>query len=351
VLAAKIRCAVAILPAPAALHGRASVVSRHPATIRRVAQSLGAVGLGVNHALNPGALARARSGDLQLAVIDLDVDINASPQSLVEATALACPDTFIVVVAGVDAKRRLLATLEAPQVRHAMPKLGSWLDLPAEQRTFDGPDEQDLAVGLRRLLYLSGKPLGASPYLIEGFSTTEATIIDSAAKNAALTAVMELAEALELSDEKKRRIEIVTEELLLNALYDAPRDRDGRPIFMGLDRRTAVTLDSEMPVRLHYGCDGRNFVVSVTDRWGALQRQSVVDSLRKLLDPRSVRPTPGTSGAGLGLMLTYGASNQLIVHAMPGRFTEVTSVMHVSGSNRTALARGSALHLYLEGRS
>ena len=48
-------------------------------------------------------------------------------------------------------------------------------------------------------------------------------------------------------------------------------------------------------------------------------------------------------------MLTYGAANQLIAHAVPGRFTEVTAVMHVSGSNRTALARGSALHLYLDG--
>jgi hypothetical protein len=72
-------------------------------------------------------------------------------------------------------------------------------------------------------------------------------------------------------------------------------------------------------------------------------------SLSKLLDPSRARPAPGTSGAGLGLMLTYGAANQLIAHAVAGRFTEVTAVMHVSGSNRTALARGSALHLYLDG--
>jgi hypothetical protein len=87
----------------------------------------------------------------------------------------------------------------------------------------------------------------------------------------------------------------------------------------------------------------------VADRFGALERGHLVHSLRKLLDPRSVRPAPGTSGAGLGLMLTYTAANQLIAHALSGRFTEVTAVMHVSGSNRTALARGSALHLYLDG--
>ena len=44
------------------------------------------------------------------------------------------------------------------------------------------------------------------------------------------------------------------------------------------------------------------------------------------------------------------AANQLVVHGIHNRFTEVTAVMHVSGSNRTALARGSALHLYFDGR-
>jgi hypothetical protein len=304
----------------------------------------------VNHALAPSALSPAPPGSLQAALLDLDVDTSADPLALVEATIAACPDTPLVVIAGVDAKRRLLGALLSKAVRHAVPKLGGWLDAPPEQRTFEGPDEQDLAVSLRRLLHLRGRALGASPYLIDGFSTIEATVFSSEAKNASLSAVLELAEALELADEKKRRIEIVTEELLLNALYDAPRASDGKPLYEGVDRRTAITLDPDSPVRLHYGCDGRNFVVSVNDRFGAIERESVVKALRKLLDPGTTRASHETSGAGLGLMLTFGAANQLIVHAVPGRFTEVTAVMHVSGSNRTALARGSALHLYLEGR-
>jgi hypothetical protein len=90
-------------------------------------------------------------------------------------------------------------------------------------------------------------------------------------------------------------------------------------------------------------------VVSVADRFGAIQRSQAIRSLVKLLEPQGPSPQQGTSGAGLGLMLVYGAANQLVIHAMSGRFTEVTAVMHVSGSNRTALARGSALHLFLEG--
>jgi len=249
----------------------------------------------------------------------------------------------------VHATKRLLATLPAPAVHHIVPKLGGWLDLPPEQRSFDGPDEQDLAVALRRGFGDETTPLGAQPYLIQGFSTTEATVTSTDDKESALASVMQLAEALELSDEKKRRIEVATEELLLNAIYDAPRDAAGTPVHAQMDRRTPIKLGADQHVKLRYGCDGRNFVVSVADRFGALDRGCIERSLSKLLDPQGARPAPGTSGAGLGLMLTYGAANQLVAHAVPGRFTEVTAVMHVSGPNRTALARGSALHLYLDG--
>ncbi len=335
------------LPSP--LHGRGTVVTRHPATIRRVAQALGAVGIGVDHALSTEQMPRAAAGELEVVVLDLDVDPDADPLALAARVAAYYPSVPLVVCAGVHAKRRLLATLASPAVTHVVPKLGGWLDLPPEQRSFDGPDEQDLAVALRRELADERGPLGAGPYLIQGFSTTEVVVGSTDDKERALESVMALAAALELSDEKKRRIEVATEELLLNAIYDAPRDAAGQPLHQQLDRRTPIALAAGDEVKLRFGCDGRNFVVSVADRFGALDRDQIVRSLAKLLDPRSARPAPGRSGAGLGLMLTYGAANQLIAHARGGRFTEVTAVMHVSGSNRTALARGSALHLYLDG--
>jgi hypothetical protein len=349
-----LRLAVAHLSAPEGhvptIQGRATVVTRHPATIRRVAQSLGAVGLGVQHALAPSLLPKADPGEYRIAVLDLDIDANAPPAALVDQLVAACPGASVVAIAGLDAKRRLMATLDQPQVRHVVPKLGSWIDKPGE-RNYDGPDEQDLAIALRRSMLPRNEALGAGPFLIEGFSVSEHTLASSTEKDSSLGAVLELASALELSDEKKRRIEVAAEELLLNAIYDAPRGPDGKASYLGLDRRTPVTLDAAAQVRLQYGCDGRNFVVSVADRFGALERQHVVASLMKLLEPQGPRPTAGAGGAGLGLMLTYGAANQLVVQSVAGRFTEVTAVMHVSGSNRTALARGSALHLYLDGRS
>jgi hypothetical protein len=157
-------------------HGRGTVVTRHPATIRRVAQALGAVGVGVNHALSPQQMPRAAPGELKVVVLDLDVDPAAPPPALVSAVTSFYPGVPMVVCAGVHAKRRLMATLEAQSVCHVVPKLGGWLDLPPEQRAFDGPDEQDLAIALRRAFSPHATPLGAQPYLIQGFSTTEATV-------------------------------------------------------------------------------------------------------------------------------------------------------------------------------
>ena len=329
-------------------HGRGTVVTRHPATIRRVAQALGAVGVGVNHALSPAQMPKAAPGELKVVVLDLDVDPAADPLTLVRQVAEFYPAIAIVVTAGVRAKKRLLSTLASPAVRHVVPKLGGWRDLPPEQRSFDGPDEQDLAVALRRAFSDETAPLGAHPYLIQGFSTNEAVVQSTDDKDRALDAVMELAAALELSDEKKRRIEVAAEELLLNAIYDAPRDAAGTAVHAKLDRRTPVKLGADQQVKLHYGCDGRNFVVSVADRFGALARATVAAHIPRLLAARSPRlGRPGTpGGAGLGLVLPYSAANQLALQVVRGRFTEATASLHIGGSNRAAVARGSALYIY-----
>ena len=80
---------------------------------------------------------------------------------------------------------------------------------------------------------------------------------------------------------------------LLNAIYDAPRDASGSAVHAKLDRRTPVHLGAEQQVELRYGCDGRNFVVSVVDRFGALERGHLERSLSKLLDPAGRTPSAG----------------------------------------------------------
>jgi hypothetical protein len=337
---------------------RAAVVCRHPATQRSVAQALGVAGLGARQVVAPQLLPRSSRGEFELVVLDLDLDPQTEPGRLVDAVGAACPDAPVVCLAGINARTRLVEALDRPTVAALLPKLGSWLEppagAPASFNLSDGPDEQELAVTLRRLSVPAPLPHGPAPYLLGGSAIEERLIASTAEKDEALQSLLALASRLSLSDEKLRRVEVAADELLLNAIWDAPRDTAGRPRFAAVLREArgaAVSLSAKEQVRFRFGTDGRALALSVHDRFGSLTRAKVAAHVARVLEAGGPRPRPvGTSetgGAGLGLVLTFGAANQLAVQAVAGKFTEVTAVIHIAGSNRAALARGSSLHLYL----
>jgi hypothetical protein len=319
-----------------------AVVSRHPATLRHVAQALGVARLTSRQAVGPTFLPRSTPGEFLVVLLDLDVDPTAPPAELCHAVAGVCPETPIITLAGLSARQRLPQSLAHPLVAGVMPKLGSAGEAVTAA---EGPDEQALGVALRRRYErnLHGQARGPAPYLLGGIPLCERLIGSSGDKDEVLTEVLADAQRFGLSDEKLRRIEVASDELMLNAVYNAPRDEGGRPLHANVDRRTAVSLGAQAQVQVRWGCDGRCFVVSVTDRFGALLRPMVAQHILRLGHTGARAPT---EGAGLGLGLAYSAATQLNIHVDAGRFTECTAVLYVAGSNRNALARGSALHLF-----
>jgi len=303
----------------------------------------------MRQAIGPSFLPRSGKGEFELVLFDLDIDPETPAQSLIEAVALPCPETPVVAIAGVNTRHRLVQALAAPSVVGLVPKIGTWLESASSgQAPAEGADEQELGVALRRWTEPASIPPGPAPYLLGETPVEERVIGSSNEKEDVLAEVMTYAGRFGLSDEKLRRIEVVADELMLNAIYDAPRDERGQPKYAGMDRRTQVTLTAQTQVRLRFGCDGARFVVSVCDRFGSLNRQILAAHIARVLEVRGPRPRAGTGGAGLGLVLVYTSSNQLAVHVSAGRFTEITSVLFVAGSNRAAVARGSALHCFLQ---
>jgi hypothetical protein len=331
---------------------RAAVVCRHPATLRPVTQALGVAGLGVRQVIAPGLLPRSQRGEFEAVLLDLDIDVNAQPFTLVESVSSHCPGTPVVCLSGITPKQRLIESLSHPAVAAIVPKLGSWLE--TNGAAIDGPDEQELGVALKRLSTRTPIPHGPAPYLLHGSAVDERLIASTSEKEEAVESVLGLGQRLGLSEEKLRRVEVAVDELLLNAIYDAPRSAEGLPRFGALtaEERTApISLSAKEQIRLRYGSDARSLAISVNDKFGTLDRNEVVAHVGRVLEAGGPRPraagVSASGGAGLGLVLTFGAANQLIFHAVPGKFTEVTAVIHIAGSNRAALARGSALHLYL----
>jgi len=334
--------------------GRAALVSRHPATLKHVAQALAVANLSSRQAIGPSFLPRSAPGEFELVLLDLDIDPAAPPPELCAQVAAACKDTPILVLAGINARHRLVQSLAHPSVVGVVPKIGGWTESTASEAKLEGPDEQSLGLALRRRVERATQPQGPAPYLLTGTALEERVVGSSVDKDDALAALLADAARFGLSDEKVRRIETAADELMLNAVYDAPRDESGKTLHADIDRRTPVVLAAQAQVRVRWGCDGRTFAVSVADRFGALERATVSEHIQRLLDARSPRlgrgaaAPPGQSGggAGLGLVLTYTAANTLALQVSRGRFTEATAALHVAGSNRAAVARGSALHIY-----
>jgi hypothetical protein len=321
--------------------GRAAVVSRHPATLRSVSQALGVCGLSARHALSPQLLPRAAEGEFDVVVVDIDVDPAATPATLVESARAQCPGSPILVTAGQYARHRLVQSIASGVVSGFLPKQGSWLEAASPGPTgTEGPAEEEVAIAVRRLTRRALTPEGPAPYLFGGAPVTERLIGSTNERDQVVLELDALGNRLGLSEERMRRLQMVAEELILNAVYEAPRAADGTPRYHDADRQAPLTLAAQEQVQVRYGSDGRSFAVSVADRFGSLERERAFAALSAALETGGARDP---SARGLGLGAVFNASNQLAFHTVRGRSTEVTAVVHIAGTNRAALIRGTSL--------
>jgi hypothetical protein len=114
----------------------------------------------------------------------------------------------------------------------------------------------------------------------------------------------------------------VCEELLMNALYDAPVDDGGRQVFAEIDPHDRVKRRSPKPVSIRYAATDSQFAIAVRDRYGRLAKNTVLSYIEKCLrSPTQIDRK--TYGAGLGLYLVANAAASFIVNVAYGIATEV----------------------------
>lgn len=129
------------------------------------------------------------------------------------------------------------------------------------------------------------------------------------------------------------------DEMLMNALYDAPVDAQGRPLFAGVSPRARIALRSEHTAEVQYAYDDKRFAISVRDAFGTLERRTVVGILHKCA--HAERPIDRkVEGAGLGLYLMVYAATAVFFHVLPGIATEVICLFDMDPPGRALAALG-----------
>jgi CheY-like chemotaxis protein len=180
---------------------------------------------------------------------------------------------------------------------------------------------EELTITAQKLI--RNELFGVEKYLLWG-TDLSTTIITKANQRA--TFVGDLSEQIRARGQSARVASmamLVADELISNAVHNAPIDAKGVHYRKELPRDTDLDLDERHQVRLRWGCDARYLAIEVTDSFGSLDRDTVLSALSK----NDVRESGG--GAGMGVALAYRSCDHLVFNLAPGKKTEIIALIDV----------------------
>jgi len=186
------------------------------------------------------------------------------------------------------------------------------------RRQFDWLHDLGVVLGV----LLTGDIFGMEKYLPNGEEVSYIRFHDYKGRQDVLDKVREVAQTAGLRRMRRDHAVQAAEELVMNALYNAPRHEDGSMMFGSIDPHKRVAMESPKPVSLRYAIIQDGLFMSVRDRFGALNKQTVLQYIHKCLtsDQQIDRKT---IGAGLGIFLTARRVQSYIINMAPEVATEV----------------------------
>jgi hypothetical protein len=134
----------------------------------------------------------------------------------------------------------------------------------------------------------------------------------------------------------------VAEELVTNALYDAPAEAG---YFKStVPRSEDVELPPEHACEISYGIEQGNVFVRIRDPFGALTRTRLLGVLNRC-NATGVSLDESRGGAGLGLWRVFSAASTIAITVIPGRLTDILVRLETKKSRSTG-KQLRAVHMF-----
>jgi CRP-like cAMP-binding protein len=200
-----------------------------------------------------------------------------------------------------------------------------------------------LTTGLNKVVF--GNIWGLHKYLSWGTKIYQHKITNSSKRLDTINAVLGRLKEAGIRNTILSQIHLVIEELLMNAIYDAPTDDDGNSIYNHVNRKQQVTLPDSKEVTVSFGTDGITAGIAVADPFGSLAKDIILSYLEfgaKGVDASS----PKKGGAGKGLYLIVTNSSQTIFNIERGRKTEVICLFDLERKNADQQNDTPSFHFY-----
>lgn len=255
---------------------------------------------------------------------------DCAPQALRQVHQV-CPEAALILLGTAPTPIQLKALLDEPWLAHIFALESPWLmaDLTATLTKLQGAD----LFGLDR-------------YMPWGTRLLSHKLTSNQEKGLIFDAIEDLLGGMGIGGRVVPHLHAIADELLMNALYDAPVDGLGQPKYTGRAKGDVITLQPHEQPTVHIGSDGRRFGISVTDPFGGLTaatlRRYVGKGLRREADQIDTKP----GGAGLGLYMLFNAVHTLCLNLAPSRCTQVIGLVDIQGSFRHIAGGPRALSLF-----
>jgi hypothetical protein len=216
-------------------------------------------------------------------------------------------------------------------------------------------DDEERALTQKNLLVtvtkiLSNDIFGLEKYLNWGVDVKEYIITSSQNRAQYLEVVeSELTKAGVMTSHIRNAM-MITDEILMNAIYDAPVNRKtGLSKYNHLSRRVAVELEPTEYGKLRFAFDGSTIALSVNDPFGALKRETITRYLKSCFDGHfgKINEHEGKGGGGMGLFQIISTADLMITNIKPGERTEIIALINVSGKTQARKRHGS-FHYFIE---
>jgi anti-sigma regulatory factor (Ser/Thr protein kinase) len=206
----------------------------------------------------------------------------------------------------------------------------------------------DLIVTVQKII--RGEIFGLEKYFIWGVRPTSFRVNRSSDKRRLLEAVEGYAQAMALPKRLVAQCRTIVDELLTNAIYNAPRDANGRERYAHCSRAEDIVLDHGEEIEVRFCSDGRRLGIAAIDPFGSLTREQLLDYLGRCFRKGEDQIDEKQGGAGLGLYYIFGAVSHLVANISPGRCTELIGLVNIHDSYRDFAMDGKSFNIFMVDR-
>ena len=190
---------------------------------------------------------------------------------------------------------------------------------------------------------VAGLPLTLEDRLKPGTQVNSFALVDSGEKEPLLGRLdAALTGEGESFDLFRQRAALLADELMENAMYGAPRDQFGEKLFQKGEAREMHPGES---IVFRFGFDGETLAMEMTDSWGSLDPDLVVEYLAR----NQARPDGAVEMGGRGLFLIWRFFDHFEVTIHPGRKTVVGGDLQMSNGLDPEAPRGFHITAHKKG--